>query len=555
MAEHLPTMEERQAALREAFSGTPECSGFRRDERMLPSHDGVELFTVRFSPTDIPSPWPTVVQRSCYPHDAPLLETQGELYAKRGFAMVYQMCRGTGRSQGTWEPNVNERDDGLALMAWLQGQDWAGPIGYYGASYLALTGWAMADAVPDKVKTMFLSVYGTERHTSAWENGLFRQDILTAWAMGNAGRPVTADLMESCRYRPQVQVDEALWGGRLPWYRDWITHPDGSDPYWREGFWGMLHEIPGKVKLPVYVVDGWYDHHLGSALRTWENLSDAAKAHSRLEIYPGNHGFAPAIYGHPEAKRAVYSPERNALAWFTEILHDGHLPEPWVRYYAVGEDCWKTCPAYPFPEMGKRIFYLGDGTLDSEPGAAGERSYTYDPDNPVETLGAESLFAHFGSTGSREIQTPNWRPDVLSFLSEPLNAPVPVLGKPRVKLFVRSDAPDTCFTVKLAEQFPDGRSFHIRNGITTLRWRKREQAPQGYDGGMVELDLETWDIAWTLQRGSRLRIDISSSNFPEYSIHPNTTVLWSEATEVKTAHQTVFFGGDTPARVELPVDM
>ena len=113
------------------------------------------------------------------------------------------------------------------------------------------------------------------------------------------------------------------------------------------------------------MVDGWYDHHLGSALRTWENLSDAAKAHSRLEIYPGNHGFAPAVYGHPEAKRAVYSPEHNALAWFTEILRDGRLPEPWVRYYAVGEDCWKTCPAYPFPEMGKRIFYLGDGTLES----------------------------------------------------------------------------------------------------------------------------------------------------------------------------------------------
>lgn len=171
-------------------------------------------------------------------------------------------------------------------------------------------------------------------------------------------------------------MDRTLWGGRLPWRRDWINDPDSSDPYLQEDFRGMLREIPNKVKLSVYVVEGH--------LRSWENLSAVAKAHSRLEIYPGNHGFAPSIYDYIEAKQVGYSTEHDAL---TERINEGHLPDLWVRYYVVGENRWKIYPAYPF--AGK---------------------------------------------GSREIQPPNWRPDVHNFLSDPLNMP---LGKLRIYIFIK----------------------------------------------------------------------------------------------------------------------
>ena len=195
----------------------------RREEVMLPCVDGVHLRTQYFLPEGI-CPAPTVVMRSCYPHQEPLLVMEAEEYAKRGFGFVLQWCRGTGGSEGEWEPNVHDRADGLCLMKALQQDERIGSIGYLGDSYLAFTGWVMADAVPEKVKTMILGVYGCDRHTSAYKDGLFRQDILTAWAMGNAGRKVDADYMESAAYRPQVEVDEALWGGRLSWYRDWITN-------------------------------------------------------------------------------------------------------------------------------------------------------------------------------------------------------------------------------------------------------------------------------------------------------------------------------------------
>ncbi len=196
---------------------------------------------------------PVLVQRSPYPFAEQVNLSQGKELARRGFGYVLQFCRGTCGSEGVWEPNIHERDDGLALLRWLNGEPWVESIGYFGESYLALTGWVLMDALPEKVKGMYLSVYGTDRHVSAYQDGLFRQDILTSWAMENAGKPVTADYLTSCSYMPQIRVDRELWDADLLWYRDWITHPDRDDPYWQQGFWAMLREMPKKVRVPLVI--------------------------------------------------------------------------------------------------------------------------------------------------------------------------------------------------------------------------------------------------------------------------------------------------------------
>ena len=118
--------------------------------------------------------FPVLIQRSCYPNQQPLYEINGVELTRRGYGYVVQTCRGTGKSEGHWEPNVNERPDGRDTLQWLNDQPWAENIGYFGASYLALTGWAIADIVPPKVKGMMLTVYGTDRFKSAYEKGLFR---------------------------------------------------------------------------------------------------------------------------------------------------------------------------------------------------------------------------------------------------------------------------------------------------------------------------------------------------------------------------------------------
>lgn len=546
----MPTLEERIAAVRSEFSDFPVLGGFLRRELMLPADDGAKLKTVIFTPDGVPAPWPTVVQRCCYPQNIPTLEAEAEEYAKRGFAFAYQMCRGTGGSEGEWEPNVHERADGLSFVRFLQEADWVASMGYCGASYLALTGWAMADAVPDKTKTMYLTVYGTVRHASAWKDGLFRQDILTAWAMSNAGHPVDADYLESARFRPQIRVDEEKWGGALPWYRDWISHPDPKDPYWAEGFWGQLHDIPGKLRIPIFVAEGWYDHHLGSMLEGWQTVSETALKHSVLQIYPGNHGFMPAIYGHPDAKNARAPQLTQAFQWFDAILRKGKLPEPKVVCYEIGADRWVEYPAYPLPKTGERALYLSDRALTDAPEAEGTREYVYDPEDPLMSHGGETLFASWPHIGSQEQPGPDYRPDVLSFVSAPFENGQKICGSVKVRLYVQTDAPDTCFAVKLMEVFADGRAFHIRGAVTTIRWNKNTY--HDYDGSVIPLELEATAITWRVQPGSRLRLDVSSSNFPEYSVHPNTDVLWSLAETTQKARQTVFFGPDHPSCVILP---
>ena len=237
----------------EASGFAPVYGSFAVEDLFVPMSDGVKLHTTVYRPAgawlgtgDAPSGerFPVILQRTCYPNQAKLVKIHGEQLAKRGYIFVSQYCRGIEKSQGEWVPNVNERRDGIDTVDWLFAQPWAGPIGYWGCSYLAATGWAMADAVTGKVRSMVLSHYGTDRFKSAYEKGMFRQDVLTSWSMENCGWKVNADYDAVCRYMPQAEVDTALWGGEVPWYREYVTNTRKSDPCWQQGWWNQLDHIP-----------------------------------------------------------------------------------------------------------------------------------------------------------------------------------------------------------------------------------------------------------------------------------------------------------------------
>ena len=558
-AEREALMKKMLEDLKASFEALPYPVLYTEDEvdayeKMLPAEDGVGLRTIFYIPKEKKA-YPVTVQRSCYPMQEGMSRIIAMEYARRGFGYVLQFCRGTGGSEGVWEPNVNDRSDGLSLLNWLNDQDFVESLGYQGGSYLAFTGWIMADAVPEKVKAMYLTVYGTDRHTSAYKDGLFRQDILTAWAMGNAGRVITADYLKSAAYRPQIKVDEAMWGGELSWYRDWISNTSRTDEYWKEGLWKMLREIPSKVKIPIYIVEGWYDHHLGSALKGYESLNEETKAHTILKIGPWNHSFQPAITGHPEQKNGFSTGNADMFKWFYDILVKKETPQREVDWYIIGSDTWETFPEYPVVTDKNCKFYLGaEGTLKEAPEEDGCRTYTYDPEDPVMSHGAESLFASQPEIGSLKQPEPDFRPDVISFVSDPVKEDITIIGKPQVKLFVSSTAEDTCFTWKLMEVFENGDAYNIRNGITTLAYRNGSPDRITYTPGQTEeVLIEAWDVAWTVKKGSRIRLDISSSNFPEYSVHPNKAGIWSMIEETEKAEQTVFFGKDQPSCLILPV--
>ena len=274
----------------------PEYEPAEPETTKVTCRDGVELTVDIFRPAT-PGPYPTIVVRCPYPQQVELWKLHGEHLNRRGYAMVCEWCRGTYTSGGTWEPNVNERNDGADLLAWCEHQDWIDVIGLWGTSYLSLTCWTVADITTPKVASICANHYGTDRFASAYQKGSFRCDVLTAWAMQNAGYPVDADYMKSALHLPQMSVDEDMWGGRLDWYRDWISHPKGADAYWGEGFWGLLKSIPSKVKVPMFIHEGWFDHHLGSALTGYAALNEQVKEHSWLRIGCWNHYFLNPLEG------------------------------------------------------------------------------------------------------------------------------------------------------------------------------------------------------------------------------------------------------------------
>lgn len=543
-------------------------------EYMLPVSDGVCLRTQCWFPVG-KKQISVVVTRSCYQHQEAEFMIHGMEYAKRGFGFVVQWCRGTNGSQGTWEPNTYERLDGLALMEWISALPYVKNIGYWGNSYLASAGWCMADAVPRKVKSMYLGVYGTDRYTSVYQDGLFRQDIFTWWTMTNAGRNIEADYLESCKFRPQIDVDEALWGVHLDWYRDWVSNTDRDSDYWtREGFWKMLAQIPEKLQIPVFIREGWYDHHLGSAAISWQKLSEQSRRHSTFQIGPWRHEYDFKLDGqttdHLEDD-SVSSP----YDWFDSTLRkDEFLPQR-CHLYQIGADRWLTFEQ--LPELGERqevlyldaeaerIFDLQQADTEGISGASGilsreipseQRcvSYQYDPREPVMSHGTEACFKTKKAIGSLYQPACDYRSDVISFVSKPYEKELDLAGSLTVRLYVRSDVEDTSFTAKIMEVFENGRCVNIRSSITTLAYRNQAAKRKKYiPGETVEVTFKMWPIVWRIRRNSRIRVDISSSDFPQYAVHSNYPGVWSKQKKTRIANQTVCVGGACASCVILPI--
>lgn len=231
-----------------------------------------------------------------------------------------------------------------------------------------------------------------------------------------------------------------------------------------------------------------------------------------------------------------------------------------MEAYLIGSDTWQEFAQFPFAPEKEEVFYLSAAkegnayALMPKADESAEISYTYDPQNPVFSHGGESLFETREEIGSLPQPECGWHDDVISFVSAPLEHDMTILGPLKAQLYVASDAQDTAFTIKVMEVFDNGEAYNIRNGITTLAYRNGAQHRLPYEPNTVEsLEIACWDVAWTLKKGSRLRVDISSSNFPEYSVHPNQSGVWSKIDKTVPAKQTLYIGLQHPACITLPL--
>jgi len=543
--------------------------GETRDERVM-MRDGIRLMTHVWLPQG-EGPWPVILQRNPYVNADNVCDPGLMIFVRYGFAVVHQECRGRHESGGEWEPFVHEREDGLDTISWITGQEWHnGNIGLYGPSYMSFNQWVLADSLPPEVKTLYLSVMGTEQHSLIYMNGMFRPDIYTSWTVTNAGvdwqdRDVNEVAVEAARYLPQSEMDKQLLGRTLGWYQSFLANPGAGDPLWQASLWHELSQAPARLNIPVHLTAGWFDIALDSMFATYSQLRPDIREASRMVVGPWAHAMQP--YGDLTYPNGwVEGPNgglKAVLDWFNTMLKGEPYPSERgvVHAYTIGADCWESWQSWPPRHKMKQLYLCGSNELGAA--ADGEQSeaiYTYNPEDPVPTAGGSGLLSVYGDSpflpkaaSVRQLE-PGSRSDVITFLSAPLEHDLYLAGSIKITLHAASSAEDTAFTAKISEVFLNGEAYNIADGITSLAYRNGAQEAMAYTPGeKVDLTITCWPITWELKRGSRIRLDVSSSNFPAYHIHQNTAGNWAQQHQGPPAIQTLYWGGDMPSRIELPI--
>lgn len=543
------------------------------EEVMVPMRDGVRLHTEVFRPLGLEKA-PTIVVRNPYIPLRTLERFQCRVMTRYGYACVLQSVRGQMDSEGEWQPIINERNDGLDTLTWLAKQPFVdGNIGMRGPSYLTCTQLTVADIAPPELKTLIPSVFGVDFRLSAYERGLLRHDLLTAWAtlMPERGMRLTAgsDYLDAAAFRPALEADEKFMTKKLPWYRDVLNAPAPGDPYWHDERQRVFRAVPERTKVPMLLVGAFFDPFFAAQLDVWSRL--ASQQDSVFVIGPWNHLNMTSGDVEYEVDTGRLTPWPLMLEWFDHRLKGKPLTtlKPGtVLTLGPGDHAWRTHETWPDTTTRPTLLHLGDapasqacegGTLASTPTPSSQTSYRFDPANPVPTRGGASLlsFAFFRTVGVTpgpvEQGDSCMREDVLTFKGAPVDVETRLSGAAHLSLRVSSTAPDTAFVARLiAEQ--DGKALLVREAAATLAFPTAQtQTPQTSPPGTpTTVDLDFWPIEWVLPRGATLRLDVTSSSFPVLHTHSNRAGPWATQTGADVATQTIIVG-EGASTLSLPL--
>ena len=568
---------------------------------MVPMRDGVRLAIDVYRPDD-GAKHPVLVNGHPYDNDH-FLATHELLFsplvaAQRGYAVVVQEARGRAGSEGTWRPYGDEGRDAYDTVEWAAAQSWSdGNVGLYGACALGWTAIQGAVEAPPHLEAVFAYMSATNYH-SGWTysgGGAFELGFQLSWvwtilardtisrlglepaALEEAERKLTeaaSDVIGSARYLPLVDFP-AYQNGAAPYWREWLSHP-GYDEFWRR-----VDAIPraDSVKVPILHMSAWYDLCLKGHLDLHSALQlrgdERVRDQHRLVLGPWDHSayynkrptcagerdFGPSVLTGPDVLAEF------AFQWFDHWLRgegDGFLPESQIRYFQMGENVWKEIDSWPPPHAvvphylhsaGRANSRMGDGMLSPEPpGTEPADSYVYDPFDPVPTAGGRSMIDVLpGVENQAQVEE---RQDVLVYTTPRLAEPVAITGPVSVTLYASSSAPDTDFTAKLVDVEPDGYCANIADGIIRARYRNGCEREEFLEPGEVtEFRIDLWDTAHTFLPNHRIRLEISSSNFPcfDRNLNSRVTPALGSAEDAQEAAQQVFHDASYPSHLILPV--
>ena len=544
--------------------------------------DGVPLATTVFLPRR-EGRYPTVLVRTAYNR----IGFDGTGFTEGGMAFVSQDCRGRYGSGGQFYPFFNEPNDGWDTLDWIARQNWSnGRVGMFGDSYLGGTQLAVAPLKhPALVALNPRFIAGDLWQHGYYFDGAFSLALVFSWLCLEVGAPVSAasilpqfDVLGLLRQLPLRTLDEKVGCGVVPAWRDYIDHQC------RDEFWApqSYRDALPRATAPMLLTAGWYDYYAGETFLNYQALTrppadPALAASHRVLVGPWTHGFNwTSRLGHLDFGPASLLENDSTSRWLDCILH-GRSPADYqkapIRIFVMGENVWRDEYEWPlqrtrFTELflgsgGSANSLLGDGRLEWKGGSERKPDrYSYNPDEPVPTLGGNhsvgpynpGLYEHAlpGPYDQRPVER---RDDMLVYTSDVLEKDLEVTGPVMARLFAASDAPDTDFVARLCDVYPDGRSINIAEGVLRARFRDRNWAkPRLLEPGQVcEYLIDLQATSNVFVAGHRIRLDVTSSNFPLWDRNLNSGEPLATGTTVRLARQTIHHDADYPSRLVLPV--
>jgi putative CocE/NonD family hydrolase len=526
----------------------------------VPMRDGVRLSANVFRP-GAPGRYPTVLLRTPY-DKGNAITVAWQSFVNHGYAVVVEDVRGRYKSGGTFEPINQDVNDGDDTLNWVAGQPWSdGGVGMYGGSYLGIVQWKAAITQNPHLKAIFPYVSGDDDYRDRFYSpgGAMKIGHRLLWLAQNmrASGFVPPDFKSYVSTVPVRRAGAMATGHSLDAWNIAVDHPS-YDKFWKDI---SVREHLKDIHIPVYSVGGWYDNYVESDLDAFTILSKHNHS-DRILIGPWPHVFSANFPNVNFGKDSLVSLRPEELKWFDRwlkgngVTKNSGLEHP-VRIFVMGVNQWRDEDEWPLARARQEKFYLeANGQLGIKPDRQSPPdSFVYDPRNPVPTVGGavccDPRIFPWGPMDQRKVEQ---RRDVLVYSTAPVASNTEVTGPVKVILYASSSAPDTDFTAKLVDVFPDGMARNLTDGILRARYRESLENPRLLTSGEVyRMTIDVGVTSNVFRAGHRIRLEISSSNFPRFDRNPNTGAISEDDREMRKANQTVYHDRDRHSYLQLPV--
>lgn len=517
--------------------------------------------------------------------------------AEKGFAVIIQDVRGRFHSEGQFRSFPSEAEDGYDTVEWAAKLPYSnGNVGMYGLSYFGYTQLAAAVKQPPHLKAIFpIMTFHDLREGGSYRGGALELGLMESWALNVSpdmlvrkhgySQALVASFQQFTDYLNDIgrwyrEVPVKSWEplkklGVADFFFEQVHHELNDQTFWNQT---RLTDKFEKIQVPAYHLAGWYDVFLGQTLDNYVEMSKRTSQPQQLIVGPWGHGVFSSTVGEKDfgihssgdfldQKEDLTSLQ---LRWFSRWLNsnsdagrENEEAAP-VKLFVMGTNEWREEQEWPLARTVFTPFYFhsqghantrnGDGELsETKSGLEPADTFEYDPNNPVPSHGGATLYAGVLTMGPRNQADIEERDDVLVYTSRVMEEPLEVTGPIKVKLWAATDAVDTDFTAKLADVYPDGKVYNLTDGIIRAKYRNGHSIEPISPGKAVEYEIDLWATSNVFLPGHRIRVEISSSNFPRFDRNPSTGKTMIDEESCLPANQTIFHDEQHPSCIVLPI--